>query len=191
MKILLVDTTTKDLVVAIITENQILDGTLAGIGTQHSEKLCFAVQDLLQKNNLTFADLDAYAASVGPGSFTGIRIGVSTVKGYNVAMGKKLIEINCLQAIANSANCGNKGYAIIDAGNGYYFADYNNNVAPCLVDYNDSRVAGAGSAQTAIDYFDGAVLLARNKYASKDFVDDLTAVYIRKSQAEVERENKK
>ena len=184
MKILLVDTTTKDLVVALIDNERIVDCTKAKLGTRHSENLCLAVDELLKTAGITLGDVDAYACSIGPGSFTGIRIGVSTVKGYNFAHPKKLLALNTLQAIAMSNNCGAKGSAIIDAGNGYYFADYLNNVEPCLVSYDDSRAQTAGQAANATDYFDGLVTLAKQKYQACNFDDMLEPLYIRKSQAE-------
>lgn len=184
MKILLIDTTTKDLVVALITDNGIVDCTKEKLGTRHSESLCLTVEELLQTAQLSIADVDAYACAIGPGSFTGIRIGVSTVKGYNFAHPKKLLALNTLQAIAMSANCGAKGSAIIDAGNGYYFADYQNNVAPCLISYNDSRAELAGKGANATDYFDGLVALAKQKFESGNFDQTLEPLYIRKSQAE-------
>lgn len=187
MKILLIDTTTKDLVVALICDDQVIDCTQPNLGTRHSETLCLAVNQLLQKANVTFDDLDAYACSIGPGSFTGIRIGVSTVKGYNVAFPKKLLALNTLQAISCSSNCGAKGSAIIDAGNGYYFADYANGIAPCLIAYDDLRTQTAGSGANASNYFDGLVLLAKQKYQSGDFDDTLEPLYIRKSQAEEQK----
>lgn len=187
MKILLIDTTTKDLVVALICGDTVIDCTQPNLGTRHSETLCLAVDQLLQKSNVKFDDLDAYACAIGPGSFTGIRIGVSTVKGYNVACPKKLLALNTLQAISCSVNCGAKGSAIIDAGNGYYFADYTNGVAPCLIAYDDPRIQTAGSGANASNYFDGLVLLAKQKYESDAFDDTLEPLYIRKSQAEEQK----
>lgn len=184
MKILLIDTTTKDLVVALIDDDNIIDCTKEKLGTRHSENLCVTVQELLQSAQISLADIDAYACSIGPGSFTGIRIGVSTVKGYHFACPKKLLALNTLQAIALSVNCGAKGSAIIDAGNGYYFADYNNGVAPCLIAYDDSRAELAGQGANATDYFDGLVALAKQKFECGNFDQTLEPLYIRKSQAE-------
>ncbi len=184
MKILLIDTTTKDLIVALIDGDQIVDGSLPNLGTRHSESLCLAVDKLLNMAQITFADVDAYACAIGPGSFTGIRIGVSTVKGYNFACPKKLLALNTLQAISLSQNCGAMGSAIIDAGNGYYFADYNNGVEPCLIAYDDSRSKTAGNGVSATDYFDGLITLAKHKFEYNEFDDRLEPLYIRKSQAE-------
>jgi len=186
MKVLYVDTTTADLVVAVVEENKISDFSQRNSGTRHSETLCTCVANALKECDITFDDLDAYACAVGPGSFTGIRIGVSTLKGYCLAVSKPLISVNCLEAIACSAQCGNRGRAVIDAGNGYYFADYSTctPVAPCLVAYDDERISGCGTANAANQYFDGAVDVVRKKFAQKEFADELEPCYIRRSQAE-------
>lgn len=184
MRILLVDTTTPDLVVAVVEENRIFNVSQSAVGVHHSEMLCQKVDEVLRQANCTFSDIDAYACAIGPGSFTGIRIGVSTLKGYCSALQRPYIAINCLQAIAMSGNCGNKGSAIIDAGNGYYFADYYNGVAPCLIGYDDERAANAGKAQSAVSYFDGVVKIIKQRYLESSFDNTLTPLYIRRSQAE-------
>lgn len=186
MKVLYIDTTTADLVVAVVEENRVWDFSQCNLGTHHSENLCNCVAKALEECSVGFDELDAYACAVGPGSFTGIRIGISTVKGYCMAVNKPFVSVNCLEAIAYSAQCGNKGCAAIDAGNGYYFADYSvdHAVAPCLVAYDDKRVQNCGIASRASQYFDGAVEVLRNKFIKEEFVDELEPCYIRRSQAE-------
>ena len=94
------------------------------------------------------------------------------------------MALNTLQAISLSQNCGAKGSAAIDAGNGYYFADYANDIQPCLISYDDARADLAGRGANATDYFDGLVTLAKQKFNSCAFDDTLEPLYIRKSQAE-------
>ena len=187
MKILYIDTTTPDLVVAVVGQNTITNVTAAAVGVHHSEMLCEKVDEALRKAKIDFSDLDAYACALGPGSFTGIRIGISTVKGYHTAHPLPYVAVCTLQAIAQSANCGAKGAAAIDAGNGYYFADYNRGIQPTLISYDDERATIAGRAGSATDYFDGALSLIREKFASGNFDKELTPLYIRRSQAEENR----
>ena len=190
MKILFIDTTTSDLVVAVVEDNKITDVTARAVGVHHSEMLCDKVTEALVKANVTFSDLDAYACAIGPGSFTGIRIGVSTVKGYCTAVELPYIGVNCLEAIGLSTKCGARCSAIIDAGNGYYFADYKAATPPCLISYDDERATSAGRADSAVDYFDGAVEIVRKRFAERKFDDNLTPLYIRRSQAEESRRSK-
>ena len=187
MKVLYVDTTTPDLVVAVVEENKITDVTASSVGTHHSELLCGRVSEALKQAKIGFSELDAYACAVGPGSFTGIRIGISTVKGYCTAHSLPFISVCCLEAIARSKTCGAKGSAAIDAGNGYYFADYNVGTKSTLIGYDDERVHAAGKASSATDYFDGAVEIIAERFASGNFSETLTPLYIRRSQAEENR----
>lgn len=186
MKVLFVDTTTPDLVVALVEENRVTPVVYQDAQRRHSELLCGKVGELLQAVNLTFDDLDAYACAIGPGSFTGIRIGVSTVKGYATAVPRPYIAVNCLEALALSRQCGAKGKAIVDAGNGYYFEDITQGVPPTLIPYGDSRAENAAKGNAA-DYLDGAVQSVREKFASGQLDDQLKPLYIRRSQAEENR----
>ena len=187
MKILYIDTTTPDLVVAVVEDNEIVNVTASAVGVHHSEMLCGKVDEALKKAKIDFADLDAYACAIGPGSFTGIRIGISTVKGYRSAVKLPYISVCCLEAIAKSRNCGAKGRAVIDAGNGYYFADYDAATKPMLISYDDERAQNAGKANSATDYFDGAIDIIRERFNLSNFSDTLTPLYIRRSQAEENR----
>ena len=187
MNILYIDTTTPDLVVAVVQDNQIINVTSPSVGVRHSEMLCLKVDEVLHKAKIDFCDLSAYACAIGPGSFTGIRIGISTVKGYNFAVPLPYIPVCSLQAISRSKACGSKGKAVIDAGNGYYFADYNVGLAPTLISYDDERASTAGRADSATDYFDGAVEIIREQFCAGNFSADLTPLYIRRSQAEENR----
>lgn len=67
----------------------------------HAAKLTLFIEEAMQKSGLKYADLDAVAVSKGPGSYTGLRIGVSTAKGLCFALDKPLIAINTLKMMAN------------------------------------------------------------------------------------------
>jgi tRNA threonylcarbamoyladenosine biosynthesis protein TsaB len=72
----------------------------------HAEKLVLLVDEVFEKAGLIFGDLDAVAVSQGPGSYTGLRIGVSTAKGIAYGLDIPLIGINTLQAMASGGICG-------------------------------------------------------------------------------------
>lgn len=185
MNVLYIDTTTSDLVVALVKDNDVISVSQRSMGVKHSETLCSKVAELFATANITFNDVDAYACSIGPGSFTGIRIGISTVKGYATAKDGPYIAVNCLQAIACSDNCHGNGLAVIDAGNGYYFYSNIEGVRQSVVPYDDISAKNAATADGAVDYLDGAVKIIREKYRQGDFDDSLTPLYIRRSQAEL------
>lgn len=185
MNILYIDTTTSDLVVALIRQDGILDVSQRAMGVRHSETLCNKVAELLQNAKITFADVDAYSCAIGPGSFTGIRIGISTVKGYATANPRPFIAVNCLEAIACSTNCSGNGFSVIDAGNGYYCYTHLQGTLTNVIPYDDELVLLCSSADGAADYLDGAAEIIRKKFNKSEFDDTLAPLYIRRSQAEI------
>ncbi len=99
------------LIVSIETSTNICSAALARDGKviglvessdekSHASQLTLFIQKLLQEQNLHANDLDAVSVSHGPGSYTGLRIGVSVAKGICYAVGKPLIAVNTLKAIA-------------------------------------------------------------------------------------------
>ena len=72
----------------------------AGEGYTHAEKLHVFMEEILQQANLGFKDLNAIAVSMGPGSYTGLRIGVSAAKGLCYALGVPLLAIDTLELLA-------------------------------------------------------------------------------------------
>ena len=88
MKILAADTTTSINTVAVCEDGRILAETVVECGRAHSERLLTTVDWVLNEARLRLGDVDALAVSIGPGSFTGVRVGVATWKG--LAFGRKL-----------------------------------------------------------------------------------------------------
>ena len=101
-RILSIETSTSICSVAIHEQGELL--ALAEIKEPgaHAEKLLGLVDEVFEKAGLSFGDLDAVAVSQGPGSYTGLRIGVSTAKGIAYALEIPLIGIYTLQAMAAS-----------------------------------------------------------------------------------------
>ncbi len=100
MRILALDTACATASCAISENGQLLaEAAIHGTRT-HSQKLLPMVVDLLASIDLTPADIDCFAVAKGPGSFTGLRIGIVTAKGLAFATGKPLIGIPTLEALA-------------------------------------------------------------------------------------------
>ena len=182
MNILAIDSTADNLIVAVVTQKTEYVNALCKQRNQTSATLCGYVDEVLGRAGITFDDLDAYACGIGPGSFTGIRIGIATVKGYQLAKPKKLIAVGSLYTLC----CGN-GRAIIDAGNGYYYAKYRCKKVveePQLISYDDKRAKGATTFTNVGDHIEKLVKVVRDAYKKGDFITQFSPVYIRKSQAE-------
>ena len=82
MKILGIDTSAKTSSVGIVEDGKVVDEVFVNEGLTHSETIMPMIDKLLKQNNISVDDIDAYAVNNGPGSFTGVRIGVAVVKGY-------------------------------------------------------------------------------------------------------------
>ncbi|EAZ95466.1 hypothetical protein FBBAL38_07190 [Flavobacteria bacterium BAL38] len=100
--ILNIETATKNCSVALAKEGKtIACKEIAEQNFSHAEKLHVFIEELLLENQLIFSDLAAIAVSQGPGSYTGLRIGVSSAKGFCYALNIPLIAIDTLQLLAN------------------------------------------------------------------------------------------
>jgi tRNA threonylcarbamoyladenosine biosynthesis protein TsaB len=79
----------------------------------HSEKLLVLLEDVLRTAHVSLAELDAIAVSIGPGSFTGLRIGLSTAKGLSFALDKPIVAIPTFEAVAECGRQRFPGFASI------------------------------------------------------------------------------
>lgn len=99
--ILNIETATKNCSVALAKNGiTIALREIAEEGYSHAEKLHVFIQEIISESNLSFKDLTAIAVSQGPGSYTGLRIGVSSAKGLCYALNIPLIAIDTLQSLA-------------------------------------------------------------------------------------------
>jgi len=117
--ILSVDTATSCSSVAL-TSGTVQDGSLlASLSMNskitHSRRLISGIDWLLQENGIQLADVDAFGVGLGPGSFTGLRIGMATVKGLAMAMDKPLLGVSTLDGLAFNCSGDAPLCALLDA----------------------------------------------------------------------------
>src|SRR2546428_3613493 len=99
--ILNLETATSSCSVALAKQGKLLAIKEQNSPNIHAGMITLFIQDVLNQCGHTLQQLDAIAVSMGPGSYTGLRIGVSTAKGLCYALDKPLIAINSLLAMAN------------------------------------------------------------------------------------------
>jgi tRNA threonylcarbamoyladenosine biosynthesis protein TsaB len=99
--ILCIETATEICSVAIAKNGETIALVEDTLGNNHASQLHILVAKALEQSNLHFSDLQAVAVSKGPGSYTGLRVGVSAAKGYCYALQIPLIAINTLQSLAS------------------------------------------------------------------------------------------
>lgn len=103
--ILNIETATKNCSVALAKEGKtILCKEIAEEGYSHAERLHVFIEEIIKEAGINFKDLSAIAVSQGPGSYTGLRIGVSAAKGLCFALDIPLIAVDTLQVLASQAS---------------------------------------------------------------------------------------
>lgn len=100
MKLLAIDTSNRPLSVAVLADQQILATTTTNVGRNHSSTLLPIVERAMTQAGLAPTDLDRIVVAAGPGSYTGLRIGVTTAKTLAFTLNKELVGISSLAALA-------------------------------------------------------------------------------------------
>ena len=100
MKVLGIDTSTSCGSVGLIDNGEVISDYLLNVPVTHSERLLRAIELVLREAGCPIEKLDGWAIALGPGSFTGLRIGVSTVKGLAFATGKPVTGVSTLDVLA-------------------------------------------------------------------------------------------
>lgn len=100
MRVLAVDTSSNTATVAVMEDELLLGEYTINHKKTHSQKIMVMISQILADLELTAEDIDIFAAAVGPGSFTGLRIGVATVKALAHAAGKRVVSVGTLEALA-------------------------------------------------------------------------------------------
>lgn len=122
MKILSVSTATSNLSVALNDSQKIIVEKNEVDKRNHSEHLDPLIDEILKDNQLTLQDIDRFAVAIGPGSYTGLRIGITTIKMFASILHKDVVGISTLQALAKSASGDDLIVTALDARNDNYFA---------------------------------------------------------------------
>ncbi|MGH9968920.1 MAG: tRNA (adenosine(37)-N6)-threonylcarbamoyltransferase complex dimerization subunit type 1 TsaB [Pyrinomonadaceae bacterium] len=119
--ILGVDTATLGGSVSIARGKVVLASRVGDAGVSHSNSLLRDIKECLQRVDVTLGEVDLFAAASGPGSFTGLRIGLATVKGLAATLKRGCIGIPTLHAVAHAAGPSVATVALLSAGRGEVF----------------------------------------------------------------------
>lgn len=120
MKFLAIDTSGKYMSVVAYSEEKTVKIFLDDCTMKHSVVLMEKIDEAFSRAHLSAGECDFFATVIGPGSFTGIRIGISTVKGLCYAAGKPALAVTSFDCIAYNAE--GKRIALVDAGRGELYA---------------------------------------------------------------------
>lgn len=116
MKILAIDSSSKTASAAILEDNKLIGELYVDVGLTHSQTLLPLIESLLKNAKISIDDIDVFSISNGPGSFTGIRIGISLIKGLAFPKNKPCIPISTLHSLAyNLVNVDGIVCSVMDA----------------------------------------------------------------------------
>ena len=165
MKILAVDTSALTLSVALTEDKKPVAQTTLNTGHTHSETLLPALERLMDFASWKVSDIDLFAVSEGPGSFTGVRIGVSFVKGLAFG-GKKCVGVSTLEALAYNL-LGFKGIIspVMDARRGQFYNALFVSDGKNLTRLSEDRAISAEELEKELEkYSDTSVYLCGDGY---------------------------
>lgn len=124
MKILSIETSGKICAVALTEDNNLIKEEIIEDENTHSVKLMPLVDKLLTNTNTSINDIDLFACDIGPGSFTGIRIGVSTIKAFLDVTNKKAVGVSSLEILAENVEENGIVCSLLDAKNNNVYCGF-------------------------------------------------------------------
>jgi tRNA threonylcarbamoyladenosine biosynthesis protein TsaB len=120
--VLALDTTTSSASCALVRDGRVVREQVSDAPNAHAEHLPADLMSLLERAGTSLAEIDVFAVATGPGSFTGLRIGIATMQGLAFAEGKPLVGISGFDALARIAGPDARVAAWVDAWRGEVFA---------------------------------------------------------------------
>ena len=167
MKILSIDTASNLCTVSVLENESCLKEIIVDDARNHSEKIMPVIEQVLQETNLSLNDIDLIVCDKGPGSFTGIRIGVGTVLAFRDSLNIQCVGISSLEALAYNAQ--NEGYicSLIDA--------KNNNVYYGLFELKNNEYTQIGNFE--FKNIEDVVSLLKQYSSPVTFVGDGSVLY--------------
>lgn len=215
MKILCIDTSSNLCSVAILEDTTLINKFELDNGLTHSETLMPLIQNLLDASNISLGDIKLLVVDIGPGSFTGLRIGIATVKAFSDSLNIPCIGINSLELLAY--NIKNDGIicSTIDCKNdNCYFALYelnsntytvlenpqSNNIKTIInllnTKYANESIYYVGNGiknENACNYLNVEYLgiAGFKKYKNNNYIgEDILPLYLKKPHAQIQLEEK-
>ena len=115
MRVLALDTTARALSAAVVEDDRVRAERVGDTARSHAERLPSALLDVVAEAQIDLASIDLFAVAAGPGSFTGLRIGIAAMQGLAFVTGKRIVAVSALDALAHVAAAGQPEGATIAA----------------------------------------------------------------------------
>lgn len=215
MKILCIDTSSTLCSVAILDDTKLINKIELNNGLTHSETLMPLIKKILEESNLFLTDINLLVSDIGPGSFTGIRIGVSTVKAFSDSLNIPCVGISSLEVLAynvkndglicSTIDCKNDNcyFALYELVDGVYNilespkSDSVENVLNLLnTKYSDKSIYFVGdgipskSIDNTLDVLNLGIAGFKKFISNNNVSEDILPMYLKKPQAQRQLEEK-
>lgn len=214
MKVLCIDTSSKLCSVAILENTTLINKLELDNGLTHSETLMPLIEKILLESNLHLSDINLLVSDIGPGSFTGIRIGVATCKAFSDSLNIPCVGINSLEVLAynikkdglicSSIDCKNDNcyFALYELIDGIYYvleqpcAKSISDVLDLLnTKYNNKMISfvGNGISSKSTDYYidiKNLGIAGFKKFSCNNISENILPLYLKKPQAQIQLEEK-
>jgi tRNA threonylcarbamoyl adenosine modification protein YeaZ len=191
MNVLAVDTTRNILIVLFVKDGKVYSRKSLSGRSGHMSLLFVKIDEVLKEAGADIDDVDVFAGVVGPGSYTGIRIGICALNAMARAIKKRLVAVDSLEILACSAINPHDTVCLIDNGHDYYALRTSDTGKEYFILQKD-KVNSLGNAVLIRDdnkyYIDELIRVIEDKCERDEYTDFLTPKYMKKSQAEREAE---
>lgn len=184
MKLLALDATAERIVIALYKDGKRDYFSSEKGAKKHNSALLGYIDAFLGRNGIGLSDIDVFGVAVGPGSFTGIRVGVATINAFNLALGKKIVEVTTLEIHKEEWDC----LVMLDCKHGnYYCGKFANNEAEYLA-LSEEEADEVDLPKVYVSETAGEELLEKclQKAAEGAFTTQAKPFYLKKSSAERE-----
>ena len=132
---LFLDTCNRNIIIGLLKDNKLISSKVFENDNNLSEKLLPTIKEILNENNIDIKKVNKIFISVGPGSFTGIRIGVTVAKTIAWALNIPIIPISSLEVLASTRTNSKYICSLVDARRGFVYAGlYDNKLNPLIND---------------------------------------------------------
>lgn len=190
MKILAFDTTAKTASVAVTEDEKLLGLSNIDNGLTQSELILPMAENLLSSLKLDFSDIELYAVTVGPGSFTGVRIGVATVKGLAFGRDIPCAAVSALEALAENA-AGLRGIILpcMDARRGQFYTATFESDGEALKRLTPDRAISAEELASELCDYEGDIYVTGDGYETAHKLLTARGVHLAKTPELIRSQN--
>lgn len=188
MNILAIDTTSDELVLVLLCHSKVIIRKDKQI-RKHNQILMPHIDELLNENSLALSDIDYFGVCVGPGSFTGIRLGINTINAFSFVTMKKIVTFTVFDVLSYNAM---NYLAVVESGHGMFYGEKKENGIVEQREFSQQEIEQTDLPIKKEYVAENIAPMLEQKIINKEYTNIAQPLYLKKSQPErLEDENKK